>query len=108
MLEWYRAFADLEHLIDDLRGILKALAPLSPTPDYFARPLEVISCTELFQRELNLTLVDHENRDPLRQYLQSRVISFDESDDWDTLYFLIFLNFIEGNLGKNQPTIVVN
>jgi lysyl-tRNA synthetase class 2 len=108
MLEWYRAFADLNHLMEDIRNLLAVLAPDSHDADYFSRPPEQITCAELFYRHLDLELKDHHNREPLRATLRARNISFDDGDDWDTLYFLLFLNFIEPHLGHDAPLIVTD
>ena len=106
MLEWYRAFADLEDLVEDLGLLLAKLAVFSPGPDFFNRGFERVDCVSLFEKYLGLTLRDHEDRDPLRRCLATHRIGYDESDDWDTLYFLLFLNFIEPNLGHDRPIIV--
>ena len=106
MLEWYRVFADLNHLIDDLTRLLARLAPLSADPDYFATPPRVITCRQLFREYLDLELLTEP--ESLRAKLHARGISFDESDDWDTLFFLLFLNFIEPHLGRTRPDIVIN
>ncbi len=106
MLEWYRAFADLNHIVEDVTALLVALAPLSTDRGYFESSPEMVTCAELFQRHLDLELRDHENREPLRQALGDRRIAFDPEDDWDTLFFLLFLNFIEPHLGRERPAIV--
>lgn len=106
MLEWYRCFADLDHIANDLTGLFHRLAPFAQDPDYFAREPERVTCAELFARHLGLELRDHEDKAPLRQALSARGIETLEEDDWDTLYFLLFLNFIEGKLGLERPTFV--
>jgi len=108
MLEWYRAFADLDTIAADLRDLLVALAEEAADSDYFRREPEIVSCAALFQRELGVTLRDHEDRGPLRACLAAKGIGFDSQDDWDTLYFLLFLNFIEPALGRDRPLILTD
>lgn len=108
MLEWYRAFADLDHIVVDVAALLAALAPLSSDPTYFETPPEVVTCQELLQRHLGLAPRDQDDCEPLRSALRQRGIPFDAADGWDTLYLLLFLNFIEPVLGRERPVIVKN
>jgi elongation factor P--(R)-beta-lysine ligase len=108
MLEWYRCFADLDHIGADLTGLFRRLAPFAQDPDYFAREPERVTCAELFAHHLGLELRDHQHTAPLRQALAERGIQTLADDDWDTLYFLLFLNFIEGKLGHDRPTFVTH
>lgn len=108
MLEWYRIFADLQHIILDLEQLLKFLAPHSTNPDYFTTPFEIVSCQELFKKHLELDLAAPDSIFAFKAALKHRGIPFSDADDWDTLYFLLFLNTIESKLGRNQPTIVTH
>jgi len=108
MLEWYRAFADLETLIDDVAALLHALAPLAANPDYFRRSPEVVTVQALFAERLDLHLRDCEDRAPLRSCLEAKKLGWDEDDDWDTLFFKLFLNCIEPRLGFERPLILRN
>ncbi len=107
MLEWYRAFADLDHLIDDVHHLLTHLAGYSTNPGYFRELPEIVTCESLFHQFLDLKLKSEETHH-LKSALKERNIPHDDEDDWDTLYFLLFLNFIEPHLGKERPTIVIN
>ena len=108
MLEWYRAFADLDHLIRDVSNLLASLSPLASEPEYFTQKPEISTCAALFQRYLGVVLSDGGDREPLRKALQERGIGFAAEDDWDTLFFLLFLNFIEPHLGCDAPLIVTD
>ena len=108
LLEWYRAFADLNHLMDDVGALLRALSPCSEDAEYFSQPPEVVTCQEVFRRYLGLELLDQKELGPLRQCLIERGINPSPEDDWDTLYFLLFLNFIEPKLGIERPLILKN
>jgi lysyl-tRNA synthetase class 2 len=109
MLEWYRLFAGLPQLIEDLGGLLQRLAPLSVEPDYWMREIQVISVVDLFKQRLDLALADCHDVEPLREALQARKFKeFDAGDDWNTLFHLLFLNYIEPELGADQPVVVIN
>ncbi len=106
LLEWYRTFADLDALIDDLRHLLKILAPMAADPAYLQRPFEIVTVQELFAHRLGVSLTDQSDPEPLRACLRRHKIDFAPEDDWDTLYFRVFLNLIEADLGGARPTIV--
>ena len=106
LLEWYRAFADLNHLIDDVGRMLHHLSNYAEDPDYFKRRPQVIDCETLFREQLDIQLVDHEDREPLRAGLDRFGLNYEENDDWDTLYFRLFLNLIEAKLGFDAPLIL--
>jgi len=106
MLEWYRAFADLDAIAADIGALLGAIAPLSMTPGYFEAPIEVISCAEAFARYLGLELVDETDERPLREAAARHGIGVAEDDDWDTLFFRLFLAAIEPELGRDRPSIM--
>ena len=106
MLEWYRCFADLDKIAEDVAAMLAELSHLAEDPVYFQTPPEHVTCVELFQRHLNLQLRDCSHRQPLQKALEDRGIGVDPEDDWDTLYFLLFLNFIEPYLGADRPVMV--
>ncbi|MDJ0841593.1 MAG: EF-P lysine aminoacylase EpmA [Acidobacteriota bacterium] len=108
MLEWYRVFADLNMLTEDLEALLTALAPLAETPAYFTAGIERRTVVEVFREYLNLELTDHQYREPLQKALKQRGIPHATDDDWDTLYFLLFLNFIEPHLGKDRPFLLTD
>lgn len=106
MLEWYRLWADLDSLQDDIQHLLQHLADEAVDPAYFRQPLRVASCAALFAEYLDLPLRDHHDCDPLRRCLEAKGLSWAPEDDWDTLFFQLFLNFIEPHLGFDRPTLV--
>ena len=108
MLEWYRLFADLDEISADLHGLLTALAPFSIDPDYFCREPAVTTCAALFRDRLGVELGPPEDRETLRAATSIHGLNWDADDDWDTLFFRLFLNFIEPDLGHDRPVLVTN
>ncbi|MCB1049837.1 MAG: EF-P lysine aminoacylase GenX [Acidobacteria bacterium] len=106
MLEWYRSFSDLEVLIEDCQHLLNHLAPQAKDPIYFKQPIQRITCQEAFHKWVGLDLRDHKDCEPLRAAAKLHNIHIDPADDWDTLYFRLFLNLVEHHLGEEQPTIL--
>jgi len=108
MLEWYRLFADLETIADDIEGLLTSLAPLAAEPEYFLQPLEKRSCASLFWEYAGLELRDHHQREPLQASCRTMGIHHLPDDDWDTLFFRIFMAAIEPHLGAKRPILVTD
>jgi lysyl-tRNA synthetase class 2 len=108
MLEWYRRFADLEDLLRDCQELLVSLAPFSSDSAYFSRPLERLTCAEAWERHTGHPLARDWELSTLRHLATKNGIHFTNEDDWDTLYFRIFLNLVEPNLGWQAPTALVD
>lgn len=108
MLEWYRLFADLDAIAQDIHKLLQTLSPFSTQPSYFEKELEVITCAQLFEQYAGIHLTNTSDKAPLRQACQNLGLHFCDSDDWDTLFFRIFIDCIEPKLGQTQPTLVTN
>ncbi|HEV7996421.1 MAG TPA: EF-P lysine aminoacylase EpmA [Stellaceae bacterium] len=120
MLEWYRAGASWRDLIPDCEGLLRAcqaaagavtLAWRGRTAD--ARlPWREISVAEAFEQHCRIDILATAP-DPLfpdfdRLSTEARRIGIEPhpGDDWEALYFRIFLDRIEPRLGIGAPTIL--
>ena len=108
MLEWYRLFADLDAIAEDIEHLLNGLASLARDPAYFMEPLERRTCASLFLEFAGLDLRDHHDKTPLRSACGKLGIHHHPDDDWDTLFFRIFMAAIEPHLGMNHPMLVTD
>ncbi len=120
MLEWYRAGAGRRDLIPDCEGLLRAgqaaagataLKWRGRTAD--ARlPWHEISVAEAFEQHCGIDILATapDPLDPDVELLaaEARRIGIEPhpGDDWETLYFRIFLDRIEPHLGIGAPTIL--
>jgi len=120
MIEWYRAGATYRDLMEDCEKLLRAAQPASSgtalswnnkTSD--ARlPFERLSVAEAFARHAGIDILATAP-DPARPDLAllareaERIgIAPHPGDDWESLYFRIFLDRIEPRLGIGAPTIL--
>ncbi len=111
MLEWYRRDAGVNELMDDTENLVKFVAHNSP-------PTPLLSSREGSFRRLTVEQAWREYADvELASLLGDRdamakvaVEKFNQSvtpdDDWDDIYFKIFLSQIEEKLGQDQPTFL--
>jgi lysyl-tRNA synthetase class 2 len=120
MLEWYRANAGYEALMDDCDGLLKACADAagSGSLTWAGRscdpsvPAERLSVAAAFLRYTGIDLLATAP-DPQRPSLERLAdaarplgVSAKPGDRWDDLFFRIFLDHIEPKLGQGRATIL--
>ena len=120
MLEWYRAGASWRDLIHDCEGLLRASQAAAGAVALTWRgcaadarqPWREISVAEAFEQDCGIDILATAP-DPLfpdldRLSAEARRIGVEPhpGDDWETLYFRIFLDRIEPRLGIGAPTIL--
>src|SRR5437879_7113746 len=99
MLEWYRAAAGYEMLMADCQALLRraqraagtaVLTWQGATADA-NQPFERLSVADAFKRHCGIDLL---------------ATAPDPGDDWEALFFRIFLDRIEPHLGISAPTLL--
>ena len=120
MLEWYRAGATYRDLMADCETLLRAAQAAAGATELFrggktadARlPFERLSVADAFSRYANIDILatapDPMEPDfALLAAAAERIgIAPHPGDDWEALYFRIFLDRIEPHLGIGAPTIL--
>jgi lysyl-tRNA synthetase class 2 len=121
MLEWYRTDAGYERLIDDCRGLLRAAAAATgcralawrdAEADPFAE-WEILTVADAFARHaaIDLLATAPDPADPDLALLDRAAaplgIRARDGDRWEDLFFRIFLDRIEPELGRGRPTVLV-
>ena len=109
MLEWYRAGADYRTLMDDCEVLLRACVPryswngreCDP-----AQPFERLSVAEAFVRHAGIDILAATSLETLAAAARPLGIAPHAGDEWDDLFFRIFLERIEPHLGIGAPTIL--
>lgn len=93
MLEWYRGYADLDLVIEDLRGMVKA-------------DVKVTDFAWLFREELGFELKPSTSREELRQLCKTLSIHTHETDTFTDLFHRLMIEKIEPAMEKRGPLIV--
>jgi lysyl-tRNA synthetase class 2 len=110
MLEWYRAGAAYLDLVADCEALLRAaqtdlLRWQGRTCD--ARlPCERLSVAEAFRRHAGIDILAAADLGLLAEAAAGAGIAPHPGDDWESLYFRIFLERIEPHLGIGRPTVL--
>ncbi len=122
MLEWYRAGADYESLMEDCEGLLAAVAEAAGAAaltwkgqrvDPFGR-FERVSVAEAFRRHAGIDLLatapDPWKPDTAALAEQARraKVRVAPDDDWADIVTKVLLERIEPNLGRDHPTFLVD
>ncbi|ADG12389.1 EF-P lysine aminoacylase GenX [Caulobacter segnis] len=120
MLEWYRAKAPYETLMDDCAALLALAAETAGTKrfdfrgmacDPFAQP-ERLSVAEAFQRHAGVDLLasvasDGEtDRGALAASARAAGVRVAEDDTWADIFSRIIVEKVEPRLGEGRPTIL--
>ncbi len=104
LLEWYRAHASLDRLIEDLGQLLE---DVSQTFAFCSAPvLKKKSMRSLFKEYLGMELDPNNSKQDFIDQLKKMEIPFDQSYHLDDLFYLLFLNGIEPFLDKEEALII--
>ncbi|HXC30075.1 MAG TPA: EF-P lysine aminoacylase EpmA [Stellaceae bacterium] len=117
MIEWYRAGATYRALMDDCEALLRrcqseALLTWQNKTADANRRFERLTVAEAFQRYVDIDILmtapdpAHPDLALLAPAAETIGITPRPGDDWEDLYFRIFLERIERNLGVGAPMIL--
>src|SRR5690606_23425527 len=103
MLEWYRAYADKWQLLEDAVGLINSL-----NEGKGRRPVDIerISVAELFKNHVGMTLTPETTAEELKTVLSDHGLHWSPDDDWDDLFFRLYIEYIEARLGATGPQAV--
>jgi elongation factor P--(R)-beta-lysine ligase len=120
MLEWYRAHADWQVVIEDTLALARAAAAAVGAPVWHWRgvevsaqaPVEHLSLAEAFERHAGIDLLATLGPagEPLREALAAQVAAAGlraaPDDSWSDLFTKVLVARIEPHLGRTAPTIL--
>lgn len=117
MLEWYRAGEPTLRLYEDCAGLMTAAARAAGASDFawrgracdpFAEP-EIVTVCEAFAAHASIDLdALLDDREGLAQAAARDGIRVAEDDTWSDLFSKILTEKVEGRLGSERPTILVD
>lgn len=114
MIEWYRAPGKYQEIMDDTENLFKFVGQKldKQTVKYNNKEVDIfkkwerLSMKELWQKYLQVNLDDYLEIEQLRSLAVERGFSAAADDAYEDLFFKIFLNEIEPNLGSEIPVFV--
>lgn len=104
MLEWYRAYRDLESIKRDIGSLIHSLASSLNLPAPTA--VRSYSVAELFKKHCDFDLHPETTTQELKTLAQRLNVDVHSAQSIDDFFFLIFLERIEKNLPLNELIFV--
>jgi elongation factor P--(R)-beta-lysine ligase len=120
MLEWYRAEASLERLVEDCAAVIALAAHIAGAKMFAYRgreanpfdPPERITVRDAFRRYAGIDLYDslstigHADTEALTQQAADRGVRVAPDDDWSDIFSRVLSERVEPNLGIGRPTVL--
>jgi lysyl-tRNA synthetase class 2 len=115
ILEWYRAYAGYERIMEDTEKLFEAIAiKLHGKPSFTFQGNEIsvktpwprLKVRDLFLKHTAIDLVRTNTREALAQECLRLGLGFREDESWDDLYFKVWLNLIEPKISTHQAVFV--
>lgn len=103
MLEWYRGFADLDLVIQDLCDLLATLSAWGSAP---SRPPRVTDFAELFEQIFGFRLTPRTTCEELKGLAQRFNLDLHDSDTFTDIFHRLMIERIEPAMTKMGPLIV--
>jgi elongation factor P--(R)-beta-lysine ligase len=113
IIEWYRAAEPLARIADDCEALVRlaveaagASAPAAAGPLRFDVPFERTTVTELLARHAGIELRGDETGAALAAKARAAGVELGSAQAYDDVFFQIFLDRVEPQLGRDRPTFV--
>ena len=100
MLEWYRAYADLQLIEQDLLTLIETIKP----------GIQVTrkSVSELFSEHLDFELTPQTCGDDLLELAKAHNLGVSDNESWNDLYHYLYVQKIEPHLRQYEALILYN
>jgi elongation factor P--(R)-beta-lysine ligase len=117
MLEWYRAGAGYADLMDETESLVREITGSmlgSETVPFRGKTLDLsaawkrISMRSLFLEKTGLDLSAGREPEALKRTADRLGVCYGREEDWETLFYRIFLEKVEPGLGENVPVFLTD
>lgn len=117
MLEWYRTDADYDAIMKDTEELIRFLVHNLFGSDRFVYQNRSIDCSEgfnritlneLFRSRCGIDLSENLKNESLTFAAIEKGITVTTEDDWESIFFKLFLTWIEPHLGVDKPVFVTD
>jgi elongation factor P--(R)-beta-lysine ligase len=120
MLEWYRAYATLERLIEDCVAIIRLAAYVAGTKVFIYRGRQAspfdqperLTVRDAFRRYASIDIYDslpisgHADAETFARQAKNSGVRVAPDDDWSDIFSRILSERVEPNLGIGRPTVL--
>jgi lysyl-tRNA synthetase class 2 len=106
MLEWYRAYSDLERIKQDVLRLIEFVTEIEMTQKHEALRFETKTMAQLFDEILDFKLTPTTPAEELAALAERLGLSTRGYELWDDLFYLIFVDQIEPRIQSEHPVFV--
>lgn len=115
MIEWYRAYASYEEIMQDMEGLVFNLARfLHEKGSFTFNGLEIdckppwprLKVKDAFKIYAGVQYEDFEDLEKFRTIAQKKGYNVDAHTPYEDVFFMIFMNEVESKLGLDKPVIL--
>ena len=110
MLEWYRAWSPLAAIENDCEALIATLAREANLTELHGAslegPFDRTTVCEQFHTRCGIDLADVQDRDLFAKIATEKGHTIATDDDWDAIFFRIWIRDIEPHLGTDRPVFV--
>lgn len=107
MLEWYRAYQDLQAIELDIKDLLRFLIAQFPNENIFTpQSYRVATVAELFQEFAKAVITPFSNLEDYKKIALDNQLSLRGVESIDDYFFAIFINKIEPQIPRDQFLVV--
>jgi EF-P lysine aminoacylase GenX len=112
MLEWYRQNSDYNEIMQDTEKLINFLAQKikgSLIIEYQGQKIDLtppwprLTVKDLFSKYAN---IDLDKAKTIENFKKQTKVEYQKFDDWNDIFYLVFLNEIEPNLPKDKAVFV--
>lgn len=104
MLEWYRAFSEMEVMMRDVAYLVDFLQDRFHSTE--ALPVSVITMEDVFQREFGFKLTPQTTQKEILVLAIKEGLDVSNDESFDDIFMRIFVERIEPHLGRKGPVIL--
>jgi lysyl-tRNA synthetase class 2 len=110
MLEWYRAWSPLAAIENDCESLIETLAKEANATKLHGAsldgPFDRTTVRDQFLTRCGIDLADVRDRNPFAKIATEKGHTIATDDDWDAIFFRIWIRDIEPHLGTERPVFV--
>jgi elongation factor P--beta-lysine ligase len=117
ILEWYRAYADYTKIMDDLKKLILALNKalgrgkrinFNGLVINLKSPWLRLKVNDAFKKWAHIDLNKCQDLKSFKRAIQRAKLKINTKNinDWNDLFYSVFLNYLEPNFPKNKPLII--
>jgi len=109
MIEWYRSPGELANIMDDMESFFKFLSEKLNYHDPKINSVwDRISMKDLWQKEVGINLDENLTLASLSKTATNLGFKVDAGDEYEDVFYKIFLNKIETKLGTKKPIFITD